>query len=111
MKKKYRARDIKAAIKSNNDSAASAELQGEGLESIKDRYYQMEEASLKYKEDDPQMADEIMNWWLAKLNRAAGEVQQQGIEQFIKEEGLPITIDETPEVIVDVQYTRKSIYN
>ena len=36
-----------------------------------------------------------MNWWLAKLNRAAGEVWQQGIEQFIKEEGLPITTNET----------------
>jgi len=62
----------------------------------------MEEAPLKYKEDDPEMADKIMNWWLAKLNRAAGEVWQQGIEQFIKEEGLPITIDEAPEIIVDV---------
>ena len=67
----------------------------EALESIKDRYYQIEEASLKYKEDDPQMADKIINWWLVKLNRAAGEVWQQGIEQFIKEEGLPITINET----------------
>ena len=36
-----------------------------------------------------------MNWWLAKVNRAASEVWQQGIEQFIKEEGLPITINET----------------
>ena len=36
-----------------------------------------------------------MNWWLVKLNQAAGEVWQQGIEQFIKEEGLPITINET----------------
>jgi len=34
-----------------------------------------------------------MDWWLIKLNRVAGEVWQQGIEQFIKEEGLPIEIN------------------
>ena len=48
----------------------------EALESIKDWYYQMEETSLKYQEDDPQMVNKIMNWWLTKLNQAAGEVWQ-----------------------------------
>ena len=70
----------------------------------------MEEAASKYQEDDPQMVEKIMDWWLVKLNRVAGEVWQQGIEQFIKEEGLPIEINKRAEV-EDRYYTRKSIYN
>jgi len=33
----------------------------EALESIKDWFYQMEEAASKYQEDDPQMAEKIMD--------------------------------------------------
>ena len=34
----------------------------------------------------------LMNWWLLKLNLAAGEVWQQGIKEFIKEIGIAIVI-------------------
>jgi hypothetical protein len=40
------------------------------------------------------MWEKLMNWWLSKLNRAAGEVWQQGVEEFIKETGVPIEIHE-----------------
>jgi hypothetical protein len=61
------------------------------LENIKDRFYQIEEKAAQL---EPDMRERLMNWWLSKLNRAAGEVWQQGIEEFIKETGVPVEIHE-----------------
>ena len=38
------------------------------------------------------MREKLINWWLLKLNRAASEVWQQGVKEFIKETGVPIEI-------------------
>ena len=62
----------------------------EALENIKDRFYQIED---KARSLEPQMAEKLIDWWLSKLNKAAGEVWQQGIEEFINETGLPVAIN------------------
>ena len=62
----------------------------EALKNIKDRFYQIED---KARSLEPQMAEKLINWWLSKLNRAAGEVWQQGIEEFINKTGLPVAIN------------------
>jgi len=38
------------------------------------------------------MRERLIDWWLLKLNRAAGEVWQQDVKEFIKETGVPIEI-------------------
>ena len=63
----------------------------EVLDNIKDRFYQIEEKAATL---EPEKRQNMLDWWLSKLNRAAGEVWQQGIEEFIKEtEGLQIEIN------------------
>ena len=62
----------------------------EALDNIKDRFYQIKEKAAAL---EPQIREKLMNWWLSKLNRASGEVWHQGIKEFIKETGLPVSID------------------
>ena len=61
----------------------------EGLNNIKDRFYQIEEKAAQLEVD---MREKLINWWLLKLNLAAGEVWQQGTEESIKETGVAIEI-------------------
>ena len=39
------------------------------------------------------MTKKLINWWLSKLNQAAGKVWQQGIKEFINETGLLVAIN------------------
>ena len=66
--KEYIAKDI------NDDPFAPQRTRleiREALENIKDRFYQIEEKAAQL---EPDMREKLMNWWLLKLNRAAGEV-------------------------------------
>jgi hypothetical protein len=84
--KEYIAKDI------NEDSFAPQRTRleiREALNNIKDRFYQTEEKAAQL---EANMREKLMNWWLLKLNLAAGEVWQQGIEEFIKETGVAIEI-------------------
>ena len=54
MKKRYRARDIKAAIKSNNDPAASAELEAAGGQFF--NIFDVHNAGKKWKMSNPDPA-------------------------------------------------------
>ena len=61
----------------------------EALNNIKDWFYQIEEKAAQL---EANMHKKLMDWWLLKLNQAASEVWQQGVEEFIKETGVAIEI-------------------
>ena len=59
------------------------------LDNIKNRFYQIKEKAAQL---EANMRGKLINWQLSKLNLAAGEVWQQGTEEFIKETGVAIEI-------------------
>lgn len=61
----------------------------EALDNIGDRFYQIKEKAAQL---EANMRGKLINWQLSKLNLAAGEVWQQGTEEFIKETGVAIEI-------------------